>query len=517
MSFFNQLLTLTQGGDALARVILTLLILLSGHLGVKLLGILVRRFWVEKGDLNKKQVEERNDTIRHLGYVLDAVVIVAALLYLNTNLTSAFSTGLAEFVPDMLSAILIGLLGFIVVNVTIKVGADFLRTIGIRNYFREVGLSGSAINFASVLLRGFLYLLIAQIALTELGIGETFIDKLVTASSWAAAFLIAALLFYGFKDLFQNFAAGIYLKNSQQVRPGEQVNLEQGKGEIREVSLFSTTIDTETGYTLLTPNARVMDSEIKFKRTKSDIDTLEDIKSYFVAQHPSYCGPASMEMALEIFGYRHSQEEIGEKAETTEEEGTDRDKLMEAVEEMTEEEVSTAYVEYDKITDIADEFKTWFNDGAMIVPNFYKPELFPDATTGHYVLSVGVEGDEILVIDPSGHTGSGGVYYVNKDRLYDAMAEFDHSRGYIIVAPEGTTAHWRIKNDLIYSDRTYYDELSKTLEARLRKIMRQGGLLKNAMPSSIKDYMEDWRTGERVTRLWKATEGKDETSEDNKE
>ncbi|MFB6215500.1 MAG: C39 family peptidase, partial [Candidatus Aenigmatarchaeota archaeon] len=238
------------------------------------------------------------------------------------------------------------------------------------------------------------------------------------------------------------------------------------------------------------------------------------IKSHFVAQNPSYCGPASMEMALEIFGYRNGQDEIGEKAGTEKGEGTDREKLMDAVEDLTDGEVKTAYIEYDKIGDLADEFKAWFDEGALIVPNFYKQELFPDANAGHYVLSVGVEGQEILVVDPSKHTGTGGVYYVDADRLYEAMGEFDHKRGYIVVAPEGSTAYWRIKNDLVYSKKTYYDEISKTLETRLRKLLRQGGLLKNVMPSPIEDYLEDWRSDKRVTDIWKPEGREDETSED---
>ena len=100
------------------------------------------------------------------------------------------------------------------------------------------------------------------------------------------------------------------------------------------------------------------------------------------------------------------------------------------------------------------------------------------------------------------------------------MGDFGHKRGYTVVAPKGTTAHWRIKNDLIYADKSYYDELSKTLEARLRKILRQGRILKNSTPSSMEDYMEKWGSSEKLTRIWmpeqsKQGEDRDETAEDN--
>ncbi|MFB6147363.1 MAG: C39 family peptidase [Candidatus Nanohaloarchaea archaeon] len=503
MAIASSLLAPASGEDALLRVLFTLVILVFGHIGVKLFQRLSRWTWITRQqELSKKEVEDRHETLQYISYFLDGAIVVFGLLYLNTGITSQMTANFVEFLPRLLSAILVGILGVIAINLSVKFGSEFLEVLGVHAYFREVGLSRNALKLLSGMIRAFLYLLLLQIALEQVGIGGTFIDQFVNASSWAVAFLAAGLLFYGFKDLFTNFAAGVYLKNSRLVRPGEEVKMDEETAEIKEISLFSTTLDTDTGYTLVTPNSEVMDSDIRFKRTKSDIDTLEDMKSYFVAQHPAYCGPASMEMALDIFGYRHDQDEIGEKSDTTEETGTDREKLMEAVEELTDNEVRTAYVEYEKITDLSDEFKAWFNEGALIVPNFYKPELFPEANTGHYVLSAGVEGDEVLVVDPSGHTGSGGVYYVDDQRLYDAMGDHGHKRGYIVVAPEGTTAHWRIENDLIYSDKNYYDELSKTLETRLRKLLRQGSLLKNVMPSSIQDYLQDWQGRDRVTRVW---------------
>lgn len=498
------------------RIAVTLLILLFGHLAVKLLSGAYNRFWIARNtESTKKEVKAKQERMQYVLYILDGAVIATALFYLNTSITQQLYAEATGYIPDILSGLLIGVLGVIAINLFIKLIEDFLKTIGIRSYFREAGLSNNAFKIFTGLIKGFLYLVLLQIVLAQFGIAQSTLNNLVTASSWALAFLVAGLLFYGFKDLFENFAAGVYLKNSRIVRPGEEVKVDDETGEIKEVSLFSTTVDTNSGFTVLAPNSKIMDSNLKFKRTRSDLDTLEEITSYFVAQHPSYCGPASMEMALEIFGYRHDQDEIGEKAGLTIEEGVDEDELMEAVEELTNSEVKTAWVGYDKISDLGDEFKAWFNDGALIVPNFYKPEIFPDASTGHFVLSVGVEGDEVLILDPSGTNG--GVYYVNKDKLEEAMGDFGHKRGYIVVAPKGTTAHWRIKNDLVYGDKSYYDQLSKTLEARLRKILRQGRILKNSTPPSMEKYMEQWTSDEKLTRIWMPENPEKENGEDNED
>ena len=488
--------------DSMAiRLSLTLLILVIGHLFVRLYKQGVSKLVLEGREGTIKDVKDLKSKIQYSVYILDAGVIGFALFYLNSSTTEGVASELASYLPELLSAVLIAILGVIAINIFTKLTEDFLKTIGIRNYFRDAGLSVNSLKAVSSIIKAFLYLVLLQLVLGELGIAESTISELVLASSWAVAFLAAGLIFYGFKDLFKNFAAGVYLKNSRLVRPGEEVRIDDESGEINQVSLFSTSVSTNSGYTILAPNHKIVESDLKFKRTKSDLDTLDEISNYFVAQHPSYCGPASMEMALEIFGYRHSQDEIGEKANLVEDGGVEEDDLMDAVEELTNSEIKTAWIQHDKISDLGDEYKAWFNDGALIVSNFFKPEIFPEATAGHFVLSVGAEDNEILNIDPSGTNG--GVYYVNKDTLYDAMGDFGHQRGYIVVAPKGTTAYWRIKNDLIYADRNLYSELSKTLESRLKKILRKGRILKNATPESVDEYMQDWTADQKLTRVWK--------------
>ena len=420
-------------------------------------------------------------------------MIIVSLLYLNTGINTEMVNSLIEFVPQMMSAILVVILGFLTINITTKAGSDFMKTLGVNMYFKEIGLSQSALKLFAGILKGFLYLLLLQIFLTQLGIGNSFIDELVKASSWAAAFLVAGLLFYGFKELFQNYTAGIYLKNSEVARPGEEVNLDGQKGEIKKVSLFSTVIDTQAGRTVLSPNTELMNSNISIKRTKNDLEILEDIKQYFVAESPELVAPASLVMALEIFGFRTQQEEIAEKlSENSFEE------IKQAVEDRTEGEVKAGFVEKEKITETGSEFKTWFNDGALIMVEVDRYELFSSSEGTDHLLCIGVEEDEILVVDPG--MKNGGVYYVNERKLYNSMEGSEP--GYTVLAPEGTTAYWRIKKNLLYSDKSYYEELSKTLETRLTRIMRQGRNLKQSMPLSVSKYMDRWEEEGDVTRLW---------------
>lgn len=519
MALSEILTNFATGQNALFRTLVTLGILVAGHIGVKIITIIIRKLWMSRGDeLTKKAVENRYETVQHIKYALDALVIGFALLYLNTGLTATLTQNLASSLPDTLSVLLIGLLGLLGVNLLTKFGSGFLSHIGTRNYFQEIGLSKNVINLLSVAVKGFLYLIVFQVVLEQLGIGSTFITTAITASSYAVVFLAAGLIFWGFKDIFRNLAAGFYLKNSRLVRPGEKVYLDDESGEIRGVDLFSTQVETDGGYTMMTQNSKVMDANLKFKRTQSDIETLEDVKKYFVAQDPSFCGPASAEMALSIFGYRYTQEEIGELAGAEVGKGVPPEevhKLVDAVETLTDEDVKAAYVDYEKITDLADEFKVWFNDGALIIPHFAKPMLFPQADTAHYSLCVGVEGDELLMVDPSTSTVSGGVYYADSSEMLDAMGEWEgNSRGYLVLAPEDTTAYWRISKGLIYADETFYDSINKNMELQLRRILRQGRILKNVLPEQLEDYLEKWKKEEKVGRVWKPEKDSDEDKKD---
>lgn len=505
IGFISMLLEQPTG----VRIIVTFGILAGGMLLGRLFGTVVKRLYQFRAseDVVEKIRKKDKKPQKPVEYFFAIMTIGTALLYLNADAGNNLYGLLIEYTPLGMTAILTVILGIFIINLSVNLVMHFIDTVGIKKYARELGFSPKILDLASKGLKVLLYLVVIDIALVQVGIESQILSNAVMAASYGLVGVIGLLMFFGFKDLIQNYAAGLYLRGSDVLKPGKTVKLDDETGEIRDISAFGTTIATDSGYFMLAPNSDLMDKRILFKRVQADIETLEDIKKYFVAQEPSYCGPASGEMALTMFGYDIEQGELAEITGTERGVGVDPDPLIDGVETMTDGEVRGAFVEYDNITDLADEFKTWFNDGALIVPNFAKPVLFPNANTGHYTLSVGVEGDELLIVDPSAHTMSGGVYYVDKEEMLEAMAEWEgQKRGYIVLAPEGTTAHWRIEEDLIYAEKNYYDSLSKTLEVRLRKLMRQGRIMKSVMPDTVEDFLDRWRRDEKVDRVWKPEE-----------
>jgi len=514
----NSLLNFTTSGQPLVHILLTLLILAGGHLIVKALKIGGRKLWVTgREEATRKWIKQREEKIELIGNFLDAGVITVSLFYLNTGITNKLFEELQRDLPRVFTVLLIGVLGVILIRIATQIVKNFLQTTGVKNYIRETGLSVNSIKLLVGTFKAFLYLLLVQVLVAQLNIGSTFISEIITASSWAIAFLAAGLLFYGFRDLFQNFAAGAYLKNSRIVRPGEEVKVDGESGEIRDVSLFSTTVNTSSGYTVLAPNKKIVESNLRFKRAESDLDTLEEISSYFVAEGKDYSAAASLEMTLEVLGFRKSQEEIFQRiedieADEEEKEYSEIEKIEETVSELTNHRLNSAWIEKEKISDVDNELKSWFNDGAMAILRINKELANEKTDRSGYCLAVGAEGEEVLIVDPSEE----GVYYMHEDRLKDAL-EFKEG-GYLVVAPEGTTSFWRVKNDLIYSEKKHYKELSKTLESRLRKIIRQGRILENVAPEAMERYMEKWRSDETSALLWRPTDEDDkdeQTTEDN--
>lgn len=513
----SSLLSLTSSQQPLIHILFTLLIIGGGHVLVKGLKVFSRKTWLTRGEeVNKKQVERREQKIKLAGNILDVAVITAGLFYLNTGLTEKLFQSLQSYLPRIVTVLLLGLLGVIVIRILTQMLKNFLQTSGVRNYIRETGLSVNSVELLVGAFKAFMYLLLIQLLITQLNIGSTFINEIINASSWAVAFLAASLLFWGFKDLFQNFAAGIYLKNSRIVRPGEEVKVDDESGEIRDISLFSTTVNTDSGYTVLTPNAEIMDTNLRFKRAQSDLDTMEDISNYFIAEKTGYSAAAGLELVMEVYGFRKGQDEIQEKIESQEAEEEDErlseeERITETVAELTNHEMNAAFIRKDRISDLPEEFKAWFNDEALIMVKMDKDLGSSEESVG-YAVATGIEDEDVLLMDPEQE----GVYYISSDRLRDAMEV--EGGGYMVVAPEGTNSFWRIKNELIYSEKKHYDrELSKTLESRLRKIVRQGRIIKEVTPEAMREYLERWRSEETSTLLWRPGKGEknDQASEDN--
>ncbi|MFB6199251.1 MAG: mechanosensitive ion channel domain-containing protein [Candidatus Nanohaloarchaea archaeon] len=465
-------LNLMLSQEALPKTFATILILVFGYITVRTVLNLVRNFWIDKNqELSKKQVEDRYEITRYISHILNAGIVLIALLYLNTALTSSFTTVIAEAFPELLSALLIGALGIITINLATNLISEFIKSMGGEKYLWDIGLSRNSAEILNAGIKAFLYLILIQVILTHVGIGNTFINEIITASTWAGAFLIAAITFYSTKDLFLNAAASLYLKSSNAFKPGEEVVFKGREATIKDTSIFNTLLSDETGFQVMTPNKKLMEKQIRFKRAETDVELLENIVEYFSKQGEET--EATVEMALEALGQRASEESIEEALEEQE--------PASAIQEVSENQLETLTVEGDQVGKLGDEFKAWLNGDALIV--LQEEQLFGKESLS---VVVGFEENEAVVLKIG---ESRGVYLIDSERLKNALKDSN----FVVAADENSRSGWRIKNELPYVDPESYEELSKTLESRLKRMERQARILDEVKPDSFLQYMEKWK------------------------
>ena len=210
-------------------------------------------------------------------------------------------------------------------------------------------------------------------------------------------------------------------------------------------------------------------------------------------------------MNLKIFGYNEPQSKIGDLSNTKVGTGTHPDILIKVVKELTKDKVKGVWIDVGYITDLKDEIRLWLNEGALIIVDYKKSMLFPESKKAHYSVCVAVEGDELVILDPSGKKG--GVYLADAEKVYRGMNTYSEflkaKRGYIIFAPEGTTAYHRIEEGLIYADPNLYKDLSNKLKTELYKLTEKTELLETVLPLRVKNFIRKWREKDRIARLWK--------------
>ncbi|MDY6766129.1 MAG: mechanosensitive ion channel [Candidatus Nanohaloarchaea archaeon] len=502
------------------KIGVTAVILVTGFLLARFAGRLTRYLagtaW-QRGDTAERLRRRQRSPERIVEYAVVVVTLATATLYINASAVGQLSRAVIQYAPRAVTAVLLFVLGIILVKGFVGVLRVFMENLDVKQQAETVGISPKVFDGFLVAIKLFLYFMVLEVAVIQLGVSTRIINTTITAASYGIVLLLVLLGFFGFKDLIQNYAAGIYLRGSEVLKPGKRIKLGDETGEIRETATFSTTVNTDSGYFLLAPNKNLMDREILFKRVKADVDTLEEITDYFVPEESEYRGAAVGEMALTMFGFDATQGDISEELDDY---SPSPAALGAVLEEMADGEIRHAFVDGDKITDLGRESRVWLDNDALLLPYIDKDVLFPGSETQRYVLVVAVEGDELLVLDPE-TGGSGGVYYVDAAEMQEAIASMGRG-GYLVLAPRGTTAFWRIKNDLIYANLSLYKQLSKNLEVQLSKILRRGDAVKQVVPDVVEDFMTRWRAedgGDTVTPMWRPdTNGgthSDEAADDN--
>ena len=99
------------------------------------------------------------------------------------------------------------------------------------------------------------------------------------------------------------------------------------------------------------------------------------------------------------------------------------------------------------------------------------------------------------------------MYLADAEKVYRGMDTYSElikgKRGYIVFAPEGTTAYHRIEEGLIYADPNFYAELSNKLKSDLYKLTEKSSFIESVLPLRVKNFIRKWKEKDRIARLWR--------------
>jgi hypothetical protein len=492
--------------DTTMRLLTSLAIIIIGFLISKIGSSLIISFSKKKETINVKHV--RN--VKIFRYLVMIFTISIALLYLQVDLIKDitiigdFITNTYNLLPSILLVILLLVLAMTIVNLII---------FGLRRTFDATGITDFMMDQKKdyflkgilVFVRFVLYIFTGLFLLNLLGINISGVTAAIGYFFYGLMGLVFLYIFFSTRTFVENFISAIYIRSSNSFKLGQKIKIDDIEGSIKSISNQSVIIKSDYGFATSIPNREFLKKEVSFKNIETDLDTLEKIKSYYVEQKPSYCGPASVSMVLKIFGFNETQSKIGDLSKTKVGSGTHPRVLVKVTQDLTKNKVKGAWVDVNHITDLKDEIRLWLNEGGMVIVDYKKKILFPEAKAAHYSVCVAVEGDELVILDPSGKKG--GVYLADAEKVYRGMDTYSElikgKRGYIIFAPEGTTAFHRIEEGLIYADPSLYKDLSNKLKKELFKLTEKSELLETVLPLRVKNFIRKWSEKDRIARLWR--------------
>ena len=249
------------------RVLAMIVVLVVGYLIAR---IVARAITALSQKIGLEIAAERSglaDSMQHMGikrnvpgivgtivfWLLMCVFIMAAVSILGLQDVSAAMYSVVSYIPKLLVATLVVVIGLLV--------ASFLRGV-VATSADRVGLS-----YAEHLANGFYYVLVLvtfHAALTHLGMNLQLLENMVLIAFGALAVGFALAFGLGGRDVIGGILAGYYVR--QRLQTGDHVTIGSLEGTVREVGPVATVIETdEEGFInrRSIPNAKMLNEAVR--------------------------------------------------------------------------------------------------------------------------------------------------------------------------------------------------------------------------------------------------------------
>jgi small-conductance mechanosensitive channel len=258
---FNQVVQLAP------KVLAMIVVLVLGYLIAR---FVARAITVLSQKIGLEVAAERSglaDSMQHMGikrnvsaivgtivfWLLMCVFIMAAVNILGLQDVSAAMYSVVSYIPKLLVATLVVVIGLLV--------ASFLRGV-VATSADRVGLT-----YAEHLANGFYYVLVLvtfHAALTHLGMNLELLENMILIAFGALAIGFALAFGLGGRDVIGGILAGYYVR--QRLQAGDHVTVGQLEGTVREVGPVATVIETEEDNFInrrSIPNAKMLNEAVR--------------------------------------------------------------------------------------------------------------------------------------------------------------------------------------------------------------------------------------------------------------
>jgi hypothetical protein len=181
--------------------------------------------------------------------------IAAAVNVLQFTQVSQAINNVWLWVPNVVAFLIVLVIGSLL--------ADFVGSY-LQNELPKRGIIGG--KTIALAMTGVLYAIVLTVAVTQLGIGETILNNVITALVWGMAAALAigfgVGLAYGLKEAIPSF-----IKGNTTIQPtlkkGQRILYREHTGTVQEVGAFSVILkDEQGGRTIVIPTKNLMDDEI---------------------------------------------------------------------------------------------------------------------------------------------------------------------------------------------------------------------------------------------------------------
>ena len=162
----------------------------------------------------------------------------------------------------LIIALIMLLTGFIAGRLVGRIVGRLLHEIEVDRTLEKRGWTMPIEESAATLVSYLIYFGAILVAINHIGLTQVFLYMI----TGGAVLLVVVGTLLGIKDFIPNFIAGIFMYRKQMYRVGQSVIIKNVEGNVRQINIIETQIDTKEGDRIFIPNSLLIKSQVVVKK-----------------------------------------------------------------------------------------------------------------------------------------------------------------------------------------------------------------------------------------------------------